>query len=449
MAGLFATISERNGRAILASVHRAGKACDQDRIRRWTKRGRAISLIATPRKAWAGMSGERDLRLDFFRGLALVFIFLDHIPSNSLNWLTIRNFGFSDATEMFVFISGYSAMLAYGGRLKSDGAFLTSARILKRCWQLYVAQLLLFIAYTAQIAYTAATFHNPMFAEEMNIVSFLEEPYVTLLQAMALKFRPANMDVLPLYIVLIGVFPLILIGLKRARWGVLGGALGLYVLARVFDWNLPAWPSGTWVFNPLRWQLLFVLGAWLGMAHGRHAWPGRARRGLIVLAAAYLLFSLYVVMGWHWPVLERYLPDWIESVIYPIDKTNLDPLRLAHFFAMAYLVVLVVPAHAAFLRWRSVRPLIRCGQHSLEIFCLGIFLSFTGHLFLVEIDDSLVAQAGVSMGGIALMMGVALYLAWYRRAERAAARAREIRIHDRTGELVPPLPGGPAGEARQ
>jgi hypothetical protein len=369
----------------------------------------------------------RDLRLDFFRGVALVFIFLDHIPSNVLNWLTIRNFGFSDATEMFVFISGYSAMLAYGGRLQADGFGFTAARILKRCWQLYVAQLLLFVAYTAQVAYTAATFSNPMFSEEMGIVAFFDMPHIALLQAMLLKFRPTNTDVLPLYIVLLALFPLILSGLKRSRWPLLAASAALYLVAGRLDWNLPSWPHGAWYFNPLCWQFLFIIGAAFGMEHGRglgRLQSGWVRRLVVVLACGDLLFALAIVMSWRFPAMEVYVPGRLQSLLYPVSKTNLDILRLAHFLALAYLVVLLVPAGSRFLTWRVAAPLIRCGQHSLEIFCLGVFLSFTGHMLLVEFSSGLPAQVAVSLAGIALMIAMAYYLSWYRRSERRAAAAR-------------------------
>jgi hypothetical protein len=81
----------------------------------------------------------RDLRLDFFRGLSLWFIFLNHIPSNTVSWLTNRNYGFSDAAEIFVFISGYTAAFVYGRVMLESGFVVASARILKRVWQLYVA----------------------------------------------------------------------------------------------------------------------------------------------------------------------------------------------------------------------------------------------------------------------------------------------------------------------
>lgn len=365
----------------------------------------------------------RELRLDFFRGVALFFIFLDHIPSNALNWLTIRNFGFSDASETFVFIAGYSAVLAYGRRLEANGFVFVAARIYKRCWQLYVAQLLLFMVFIAQVAYTAETFNNPMYSEEMGIVKFFNEPHVTLLQAMLLKFRPTNMDILPLYIVLLLTFPFVLFGLRYFPKFVLLISGLAYLAANRFAWNLPTWPEGTWLFNPLAWQFLFVLGAAAGLAHGR-PWMRRYRTLFVPAAALYLLFALFVVLTWHFPFLEAYLPNPVESVLYPIDKTDLAPLRLVHFFALAYLVILAVPADSRLLRWRLLRPVIRCGQHPLEIFCLGIFLSFAGHMLLVELSDTLAAQAGVSFAGIALMIAAAYYLGWYRKLEKSAVVGR-------------------------
>ena len=103
----------------------------------------------------APVSTERDLRLDLFRGLALWLIFLDHIPSNAVSWITIRNYGFSDATEIFVFISGYTAAFVYGRAMREHGFIVAGARVLKRAWQIYVAHVFLFAIYLAEIAYVA------------------------------------------------------------------------------------------------------------------------------------------------------------------------------------------------------------------------------------------------------------------------------------------------------
>src|SRR5919205_1125110 len=175
---------------------------------------------------------ERDLRLDLFRGLALWLIFLDHIPSNVVSWVTIRNYGFSDATEIFVFISGYTAAFVYGRAMRDRGVVVASARVWRRAWQVYVAHMFLFVIYMAEIAYVSATFNNPLYAEEMNILDFLRQPDVTLIQALLLKFKPANMDVLPLYVVLLVGFPPILWLITRLPSLALAVSAALWVLAQ-------------------------------------------------------------------------------------------------------------------------------------------------------------------------------------------------------------------------
>jgi hypothetical protein len=149
----------------------------------------------------------RDLRLDLFRGIALWLIFLDHIPSNLVAWGTIRNYGFSDATEIFVFVSGYTAAFVYGREMRERGFLIAGAHILRRAWQIYVAHVFLFAIYLAEISYVATSFENPLYAEEMNILDFLKQPQVTIVEALLLKFKPSNMDILPLYIILLLLFP--------------------------------------------------------------------------------------------------------------------------------------------------------------------------------------------------------------------------------------------------
>jgi hypothetical protein len=362
--------------------------------------------------------GRRDLRLDFFRGLALIFIFFDHIPGNLIGWLTVRNYAFSDATEMFIFISGYSAALAYGGALQRQGFLVATAKVLRRCWQLYIAHIFLFVIFTAQIAYVAHNFRNPMFVDEMGIVGFLNEPYVALGQALLLKFKPANMDVLPLYIALLLVFPFILWGLYKNSTAVLAASVALYVLQWYFDWNLPSYPDDKgWFFNPFAWQVLFVFGALCGRWRGTPLWPWLPSRAALALAIAYIIFAFLIVMTWHFPRLAVAVPTWLAQILYPIDKTDLDLLRLLSFLALAYVTVRYVPDDAAFLNWRIAAPLIRCGRHSLHVFCLGIFLSFAGHLVLTEVSGRPLTQILVNAVGVGLLVGMAYLLSWYKAAE--------------------------------
>ncbi len=368
--------------------------------------------------------GERDLRLDLFRGIALWLIFLDHIPSNIVNWITIRNYGFSDATEIFVFISGYTAAFVYGRAMREHGVVVASARILKRAWQVYVAHVFLFAIYMAEISYVAASFENPLYGEEMGIFDFLRQPDITLVQALLLKFKPANMDVLPLYIVLLAGFPPMLWILIRAPAVGLGASLLLYLLTWNFGWNLPAYPNGYWVFNPFAWQLLFVFGAWCGLGGAKRLAPLIRSPVTLAVAILYLLFAGAIVMTWYIPGLDHFVPKWLEDWMYPIDKTNLDVLRVAHFMALAVLIVRLVPQQWPFLRSRWLRPAILCGQHSLEIFCLGVFLSFAGHFAMVEINEGVAMQVGVSLLGIIVMVATAALISWYKRIEGRSPGSR-------------------------
>src|SRR6266699_2613413 len=203
----------------------------------------------------------RDLRLDFFRGVANWSIFLDHIPNNIVNWITPRNYGFSDAADLFVFISGYTASFVYARVMLERGFLVGTSRLLRRTWQIYVAHVLLFVIYVAEVGWLATRYDNPVFAQKFNVMGFLHDPFTTLYEGLILKFKPVNMDVLPLYIVLIACFPPVLWMMTRRRTLTLALSVTLYFAARHFDWNLPSYPSGGWYFNPFCWQLLFVLGA--------------------------------------------------------------------------------------------------------------------------------------------------------------------------------------------
>ncbi len=371
-------------------------------------------------RAAPAVKRERDLRLDFFRGVSLWFIFLDHVPDNIVSWLTVRNYGFSDATEIFVFISGYTAVIAYSSIMARRGWLLAAARILRRVWQLYVAHIMLFVAFTAQVAWVTLGTGSTTYLEEMNLLGLLDEPVRAVVDVALLKFRPVGLDVLPLYIVLLGAFPIILPVALRWPAGLIAGSLALYLVARYLGWNLPGAPEGKpWFFNPFAWQLVFCLGAsFAAMGNiGERLRP--ARLVLAPLAVLYLLGAAFVALSWHVVALSGAVPDWIGRVIYPIDKTDFDPLRVLHFLAMAYLVQLLVPASAPFLRWPVFVPLRRCGEHSLQIFCLGTFLSFTAYVILSLYDDSIWTQIAVSLAGIAAMVVAAYAAHWYKNGEAA------------------------------
>jgi hypothetical protein len=357
---------------------------------------------------------ERDLRLDLLRGVGQWIIFLDHIPYNVVSWLTLRNYGFCDAAEFFVFISGYTAGFVYGPAMR-HGQFVAAAkRIFRRAWQLYIAHIFLFLFFAAQISRTALRFDNPMYKDEFNIAVFLDRTDEMIWQALMLKYKPVNLDVLPLYIVLLLATPVLLWGLvRRPGWTLLGSAV-LYAAARWFDWNLPSFPGGSWYFNPLAWQLLFVLGIWFGLGGSSDVQRIMRSRAVLILAIAWAIFAFLIVMTWHFESLARFIPQWLGRLIYPIDKTNLDLLRLSHFFALAILIARYLPPNWPQLKSRWLQPMIICGQHSLPLFCLGVFLSFAAHWMLVQISSGIAAQLTVSIVGILLMIAAAYLLNWYK-----------------------------------
>jgi hypothetical protein len=367
---------------------------------------------------------ERDLRLDLFRGIALWLIFLDHIPENVVNWFTIRNYGFSDATEIFIFISGYTAAFVYGRAMRERGYLIASARILRRAWQIYVAHIFLFTIFMAEIAYVAATFDNPLYAEEMNILDFLKQPDVTIFQALLLKFKPVNMDVLPLYIVLLLLFPPALAMLMWQPAFALAASALLYVLTWNFDWNLPAYPHGVWFFNPFAWQLLFVFGAWCALGGAKRLAPVLQSRTVLAVAIAYLAFAFVITLTWYIEPLGRLVPNWLSEWMYPIDKTNLDVLRFAHFLALAAVTVRFVPRDWPGLKWPILQPAIRCGQHSLEIFCLGVFLAFAGQFVISEYSGGPLIQIAISITGIIIMIATANLISWYKVIEGRSPSSR-------------------------
>ncbi len=369
-------------------------------------------------------TSERDLRLDLFRGVALWLIFLDHIPENIVNWFTIRNYGFSDATEIFIFISGYTGAFVYGRAMRERGFILSSAHILRRAWQIYVAHIFLFTIFMAEIAYVAATFDNPLYAEEMKILDFLKQPDITIFQALLLKFKPVNMDVLPLYIVLLLLFPPTLFLLLRRPNLALAGSAVVYALTWKLDWNLPAYPNGVWFFNPFAWQLLFVFGAWCALGGARRLAAVLRSRAVLAVAIAYLVFAFAITLTWRFESLGRFVPRWLADWMYPIDKTNLDVLRFAHFLALAAVTVYFVPRHWPALKWPVLQPAIVCGQHSLEIFCLGVFLAFAGQFIIAESSGGPLLQTAISVLGIIIMIATANLISWYKAIEGRSAPSR-------------------------
>lgn len=202
----------------------------------------------------------RDIRLDLFRGLANWAIFLDHIPHQVLSWITIEHYGFSDAADVFVFISGYTAALVFGRIMIERGYRAAASRLAKRAIKLYAAHILVVVIYIALVSCVSRALHDPDDLNQFNVAVFMNMPFREFVQALALRYRPVNLDVLPLYILLLAAFaPALWLMVRKPNW-TLAGSIVVYLAGRYFGWNLSAAPSGVWYFNPFAWQLLFFLG---------------------------------------------------------------------------------------------------------------------------------------------------------------------------------------------
>jgi len=386
-----------------------------DRVAELPLAGAAEAIVRPTAPAAAFVlpaAGARELRLDLFRGLALWLIFIDHVSPDLLSWFTIRSYGFSDAAEIFIFISGYTAAFVYGRAMQESGFVIGTARILRRVWQIYAAHIMLFTIMVAEVSYVVIYLGKPFYAEEVAITDFLKQPGIAMVQALLLRYRPLNMDVLPLYCVLMACLPLILLLIRWRANLTLAMSVALYAAALRYDLHFTAFPSGYWSFNPFAWQMLFVFGAWCALGGAQRM--SRVLSSPITrwIAFAYLVAAFFVTLTWYFPQLEHVLPHWLEQLIYPINKADLDILRFAHFVALAVIAVHFVPAGSPILTSRWLWSMILCGQNSLEIFCLGVALGFTGYFVLTELSAGLVLHVLIGISGIAIMSGGAWLLSW-------------------------------------
>jgi hypothetical protein len=358
----------------------------------------------------------RDLRVDFLRGLALVFIFWDHIPDNVLGLFTLRNLGFSDAAEFFVFLSGYGAALAYGGVYRRAGYFPAALRILRRTWVLYVAHVFLLAQLMGVVFITNAQVETRDFVQEMGLTYFVQNPERALVDGLLLRFKPGLMDPLPLYIVLLLALAAALPALRSRPLWLLSGSALLYWIAPRLGLNLHAQPAGVWFFNPLAWQFLFFLGAACALHRDtlRQWWQLRisqvAQRRIMASLSLLLALALLVVLSWNFPLVhDRWMPQALAELLYPIDKTNLGPARLLHFLALLAWLTVLFPA-GAWLRGRLARALCRLGRHSLEVFCLGVLLAPMADAINTLAGDGWLVQCFTSLAGFGLFVLLAIGL---------------------------------------
>ncbi|MGH7041254.1 MAG: OpgC family protein [Acetobacteraceae bacterium] len=360
----------------------------------------------------------RDLRVDFFRGLALWWIFVDHIPGNVMATYSLHNVALCDAAEVFVLLAGFGATKAYGGAMDRHGWLYGGADALKRAWVLYFAHIFLFVVYAAQVSNSVSRMDQVTYLDETRLDMLARTPYRALLEALTLRYQPNLLNILPLYVALLVMFAVALPLLHRPK---LLGALSvvLYLAARRWELNFPAWHASGWYFNPFTWQLLFVIGALLAYAPPHLPRLPRWRYVFDGLAAFMLLVGLALQwIVWPHPSLVTWLPIPYAHALLWMDKTSLDPPRVLSILALVWAVARLIPHRARWLLWRPVRLVVLLGQHSLPVFCWGIFLGFFARLAL-EANDGAAMQLAVNFLGGLVMLTVAAVAAWFARRGQA------------------------------
>ena len=351
----------------------------------------------------AAVASKRDPRIDVVRGMALLMIFVDHIPGNALGWTTLRNFGFSDAAEIFVFLAGMSAMLAYGKAFERDGTLGGLYRVFRRWGRLYLFHVGLLLTTCLIVLLWTTHYHlEPRF-----VAPIINAPISGLIRGLLLQALPSYLDILPLYLVLIAGFPLIYFGLRRNLWLALTASATLWLAANLNpNLNLPNWINhGRWFFDPFAWQFLFTIGAAFALPVATDKRALKRTSWVAWLCIAYLSFAFLESAPW---------PDWNLPDLRPItlatpDKTLLAPLRLLDVLSLAYLLLSSDRLQVLAGRW-FFRPLEICGRHSLEVFAVGCIAALFGRLLFRTYGAGIEAQIAINVVGIAMMCMVGLWL---------------------------------------
>lgn len=372
---------------------------------------------------------DRDTRIDFLRGLALLVIFVDHIPQNPLSAFTPQAMGVSDAAEAFVFMSGLVCGAVYSRALLAKGWSAVWQKVLKRCSQLYIANLLMLAACVA----VAGFWHGrgPGGAEYDR---FFTDTPGAVRDALLLRFAPGLAQVLNLYLIMLLVLPVGLWLLHgRGGWrALLGVSLGVYVAAQCRLIGLST-ERGTWNFNPLAWQLLFFAGAALGGRRrgGDESWrtavsdaQGRRLAWAAAVALLIIMAAMHIEPGRGASGLRASLSVCSDRVIPYSEKGMLGPLRAAHFLLVAYVCGMLIPRRAAFFDGAIGRALVVTGRHSLPVFCLGGVLSYAAGFVADRAGLTMLVWVVLNAWGALALMLTAQGL----EARRAAARAVGVRV---------------------
>lgn len=360
--------------------------------------------------------------VDFWRGFALITIFINHIPGITFERFTHRNVSISDSAELFVFLAGWALALMVG-RFEARGAKIEALKALAdRALKIYAVHLMLISLAIAMLAASASATDNPLLLEWHNAATVFYDPIRAHIGLVTLTYQLGYFDILPLYVVLMAAAPLLVTIHWTAPRLLLPLSLGLYLFVLVYQISIPTWPGqGQWFFNPLAWQLIFVLGFLLARDTGLGAF---ARRNIVALRWIGLPI---VLMGAAIVTLNlrpdpTLLPE--PKLLFVELKSYQTPIRLIQFLAL----VAVVSSFSdlIFSRLSSIAGVLSLlGRKSLAVFCVGSILSLAAQIIRFIYKGGLFIDSVIVVSGILLLILTAWLAEWPSSAKRQRNAARE------------------------
>jgi hypothetical protein len=356
--------------------------------------------------------------VDFWRGFALVSIFINHVPGIFFDRFTHRAVSISDSAELFVFLAGWSLRYVIGDAVRPRPMHEVVFRVGGRAVTLYAAHMMIVMLAIAILAITARLLENPLLLEWHNGAAVFYRPVETHIGIAMLTHQLGYFDILPLYVALMLVAPLLAILDRIAPALLLPASFTLYIASLVVPLTIPAWPiEGQWFFNPLTWQFVFVLGLVLARNGGLGGW---VRQHIVAIRWVSLpiviIGTIFVLTGGTW-IDPTKVPE--PKLLFINGKTFATPIRVIQFLALVAVVSIVYPYIARAVP-RVVEYLSMLGRNSLEVFCAASILSLICQILRFALPDGIWLDTLLVIGGMVLM-GIVAWLAEWRTRVVATA----------------------------
>jgi hypothetical protein len=368
--------------------------------------------------------------VDFWRGFALITIFIDHIPGLVYSRYTLINISISDAADLFVFLAGWSIRLMAegGGRRMPTRALVL--RLLARALELYAAQVLITMLAIAMLAGSAIELSNPLLLEWHNAAAVFNDPVLAHIGLATLTHQLGYFDILPLYVVLMLMAPIFALIDRSMPNLLLPLSVGFYIIVLAFRITLPTWPvSGTWFFNPLAWQVVMVFG--FVLAKGDAGIGAFVRRHIVairIVALPIVILGCCIVLFDWWPDPTD-VPN--PKLFFIIDKTYVTPIRLIQFLSTVAVFSLAFPYIRRAAQWPYIGAVVNgvialfamLGRNSLYVFCVGSLLSLTAQIVRFTLRGTVGIDTAVVILGIVIMAFTAWLAESRQRAQPASPSA--------------------------